>query len=258
MMADQTMAQIGLQLYTLKEEAQKDFLGTLRRVAEMGYDGVEFAGYFDTPAGELRRVLVDLDLQVAGTHVGMSQLKNNLAQVIEYSQMIHCPAVICPAFADVDRQAEATYHLMADLFNRIGDQCRANGLRFLYHLHGYEFETYDGRYGLDILLDETEPANLGLELDTYWVEAAGLDAVESLQKYGPRCGAIHFKDMNTHQARRDTEIGEGVLDVPALLQAAQAFAIDWFVVEQEQFDRSPFESVAISLHNLRRLMETGE
>jgi sugar phosphate isomerase/epimerase len=248
------MAKIGLQLYTVKNEAQHDFLGLLKKVADIGYDGVEFAGYFDTPAKQLLQVLQDLQLEVAGTHIGVDALRDHLDDVMAYSQAIHCPTVICPIFRGVDLKAESTFRQMGKFFNQVGETCRKNGLRFMYHIHGHEFETFNGQYGLDILLEETAPENMALQPDTAWVEHAGLDAVAALKKYGSRCASLHLRDIRSRDGRDGTEVGNGIIDMPGVLAEAQALSIEWLVVEQEKFSMPPLESVAINLKNIRAML----
>jgi sugar phosphate isomerase/epimerase len=249
------MAKIGLQLYSVKEAAQKDFLGVLKKVAAIGYDGVEFAGYFDTPAETLRQTLKELQLEVAGTHIGVEALKKDLEAVIAYSQAINCPTITCPGFWGVDLKAESTFREMGKLFNQVGETCRKQGLKFTYHIHGHEFEQFDGRYGLDILLEETAPENMALQPDTGWVEHAGLDCVEALKIYGSRCDSLHMRDLNSRNGRDGTEVGAGVLDIRGVLTEARALSIEWLIVEQEKYTMPALESIAISLKNIRAMLD---
>lgn len=249
------MAKIGLQLYSVKEEAKKDFLGLLKKVADIGYDGVEFAGYFDTPAETLRQTLQDLRLGVAGTHIGLDALKNNLDDVMAYSKAIGCPAVICPSFRGVDLKQESTFRQIGQVFNQVGERCRKNSLQFMYHIHGHEFEMFDGRSGLDVMLAEIDPHNMTLQPDTCWVEGAGLDAVEFLKTYGQRCGSVHLKDIRSRTDLHDMEIGTGAIDMPGVIAEARALSIEWLVVEQEKYTMPPLESVAISLKNIRTMLD---
>ncbi len=248
------MAKIGLQLYTVKEEAQHDFLGLLKKVADIGYDGVEFAGYFDTPAERLLQVLQELKLETAGTHISMNALKEQLDDVMAYSQAIQCPTIICPGFWGVDLKAESTFRQIGQLFNRVGETCRKNGLRFMYHIHGHEFETFNRQSGLDILLEETAPENMALQPDTAWVQHAGLDAVAALKKYGSRCASLHVRDMSSPDGHDGIEVGDGIVDIPGVLAEAQALSIEWLVVEQEKFSMPPLESAAINLKNIRAML----
>ncbi|MCY4525050.1 MAG: sugar phosphate isomerase/epimerase [Anaerolineaceae bacterium] len=245
---------IGLQLYTTGDETRRDFLGTIRRVAAIGYDGVEFAGYFDTPAPTLKATLEDCGLRAAGTHLPVPVLRGDLAAQIEYSLAIGCPTILCPAFR-VEERSAAFFERMADFFNDTASMCRASGLDFAYHIHGHEFVDFDGRSGMDILFERTDPALVGFELDTYWVEKAGVDALTLFQANAGRCTFIHFKDAIDRVDWHDTEIGAGIIDVPGILAAAGESAVGWFIVEQEAFTMPPMDSVAVSLANLRRLYQ---
>ena len=251
------MAKVGLQLYTVKEDVARDFIGTLKAVADMGYDGVEFAGVPEQPASEVRKVIVDLDLSVAGIVVPMAQLDDKAAfqAAVEYSHCIGSTTVLFPWLDDHFRGCAEAYRWTAALLGKFGTDCNDTGLRFLYHTHGYEFENYAGATGLDILMQETSPDVLGLEIDTYWVQHGGADPVDVYRRYSERCNSIHFKDMNNPVEKRDVEVGDGVVDTPGMLAAAVGQPANWFVVEQEMFDRPPLESARISCENLKRLVK---
>jgi sugar phosphate isomerase/epimerase len=148
---------------------------------------------------------------------------------------------------------ERTFYQAANNFNRYGRLCRDHGMRFLYHIHGHEFVDFAGKTGMDILLEETDPQYVAFEYDTYWVEHASLDSVSLYRRIGNRCPYIHFKDMNNRTEMIDTEVGAGMLDIPALLKEGKARNAEWYIVEQEEFDKEPLESVAVSLRNLRRI-----
>jgi sugar phosphate isomerase/epimerase len=250
------MAKLGLQLYTVKEETERDLLGTLRAVGQMGYDGVEFAGVPQIPAGEVHAVLDEARLNVAGIVVPMRQLQDRrtFVDAITYNKDIGSPTILFPWLDEPFRQSAKTYQEAAALLDEFGRISSDPGLRFLYHIHCYEFQAYEGKTGLDILMSDTDPANVGLELDTYWVEHGGGDALALYQQYADRCFSIHFKDMNNKQEKRDVEVGDGVIDTRGILRAARGQVADWFIVEQEMFDRPSMESAAISARNLRRLM----
>ena len=123
------MIPIGLQLYTIGQETKRDFLGTIRRVGAIGYDGVEFAGYFDTSAEVLKRTLEESGLRAAGTHLGVPVLRDDLAAQIEYSLAIDCPTVLCPSFR-VEERSAAYFQRMAEFFNTTAQTCQASGLGF--------------------------------------------------------------------------------------------------------------------------------
>jgi len=248
------MARIGLQLYTVRDEAEKDFFGTIKKVAEVGYEGVEFAGYFGASFWELKKVLNETRLEAISTTVPMHDLVDGtkLEEAIVYSKEIDCPIIICPILPQEYRGSETMYNRAAEIFNSVGEKCNNRSLNFLYHIHGVEFENFNGKTGMEILMKKTDPEKVGFELDVYWVEYAGVNSVEYLKKYGKRCSLIHFKDMKDRVGKRDTEVGEGVIDVAALVNQAKKFNIGWYVVEQEEFNMPPMESIVISYKNLEK------
>ncbi len=247
------MAKLGLQLYTLRDLARQDFLGTIRHVAEIGYEGIEFAGYFGTPARVLKDTLDRHGLLCAGTVVPVPVLEQGLEGAIEYARIIASPAVICPWLTEAYRADAAAYRRTAESLNRFGALCRANGLQFLYHIHGYEWQYLAGEHGMEILLQRCDPAAVAFQADVYWIEHAGVDSVAFLQQHGARCPYIHLKDMADKATGRGTEVGAGAIDMRGVMRQAKRWQADWLTVEQEEFSIPPFESVAVSLHNLRQL-----
>lgn len=249
------MSKIGLQLYSIKELTEKDFLGTLREVGEIGYDGVEFAGFFNTPAKELKKVMDDIGLVPCGSHTAVDLLKEDLDNVIEYNLEINNPYIICPSLPKEMCDSADAYKETAQLFNEIGQKCKDNGLQFGYHNHAFEFEKFDGQYGLDILLSNTDPQLVQMELDTYWVEYAGLKSVDFMNKYSEHFKTlIHIKDMKSLEDKVNTEIGKGVIDFKEIVQVAKDLGIQWYIVEQEAFDIPQLDSIKESLEYLRGIL----
>lgn len=248
------MGKIGLQLYSIKELTQKDFLGTLKKVAETGYDGVEFAGYFNTPAKELKKVLNDSGLQPAGSHIGISMLQENLDNVIEYSLEINDPYIICPGIPDEMRNSLDACKRTAELFNKIGIKCRDNGIKFGYHNHSSEFQKHNGEYILDIFAANTESDLMFFELDTFWVEYAGLKSIDFINKYQNRCSILHIKDMKSIEQKINTEIGKGIIDFKEIISLGKKYNTEWYTVEQEEFDIPQLQSIGESLDYLRKIV----
>jgi sugar phosphate isomerase/epimerase len=255
MRKEEAMAQIpiALQMYTLREETARDFVGTLRKVAEIGYAGVEFAGTGGLTAQELQRLLDDLGLRPAGSHTGLDELERNLNAALDFSQAIGNSVIVCPYLPENRRRSADAYRAVAELLNRVGGACREHGLQLCYHNHDFEFQQFDGQYGLDILLGATDRELVELELDTYWVKKAGEDPVAYIRKYAGRCPLIHLKDMAADEKGSFAEVGEGTMDWPAIFAAAEPAGARWYIVEQDTCRRPPLESVAISLRNLRAM-----
>ena len=245
------MGNIALQLYSIKELTSVDFLGTLKKVADTGYDGVEFAGYFGVSSKELKKALDDYGLQAAGSHIGIAELQLQLDQMIEYSLELNSPYMICPGLPEEMRDSVDSYKRTAELLDRIGERCKEQGIRLGYHNHAVEFLQFNGEYGLDLLVNHTQPQNLFVELDTYWVEHAGLRSVDFIHKYKDRCSILHMKDMKSLQDKTNTEVGSGIMDFQAIAAAAKAYGMEWYTVEQEAFDIPQLESIEKSLRYLR-------
>jgi sugar phosphate isomerase/epimerase len=247
---------IGLQLYTVRQDAETDLFGTLAAVAGMGYAGVEFAGVPNHPAPVVADALRDLGLVAAGVVVPMNSLNDpaTFKSARDYNHRIGSPTILFPWLDEQYRVDAEAFRRTADLLNSFGALCRADGLRFLYHIHGYEFSRHAGSTGLEILMERFDPALVQLEIDTYWVEHAGASALEIYSRYADLCPYIHFKDMNNRDEKRDIEVGDGIVDTAGIIRAAHGHAVEWFIVEQERFDRPPLESAAISYRNIERLV----
>lgn len=249
------MRKIGLQLYSIKELTQKDFIGTLKKVAETGYDGVEFAGFFDTPAKELKKALEDFGLECCGSHTGINLLTDNLQETLDYNLEIGNPYIICPGVPEAMRNSADAFKRLAELFNEIGLKCKEQNLQFGYHNHAHEFNVYDGQWGLDILLSNTDPELVQMELDTFWAEYAGVRSIDFMNKYPKHCSTlIHIKDMKSENERVNTEIGNGIIDFVAITKLAKDLGIKWYIVEQEQFDKPQLESIGQSLQYLKEIL----
>lgn len=248
------MENIALQLYSIKELTGEDFLGTLKKVAEIGYDGVEFAGYFGTSAEQLRKSLDEYGLRAAGSHIGMPDLTDRLEEMMDYSLAIGSPYIICPGLPEELRENADSYKRAAERFDRIGERCKEQRLRFGYHNHGIEFQKHDGLTGLELLAQHTSPEHLFFELDTYWAEYAGFRAADWIESFADRCRILHIKDMKSKQDQRNTEIGTGILDFETITAAGKHFGIEWYTVEQEEYEIPQLESIEASLRYLRQIL----
>jgi len=241
---------IALQLYTVRDAAAADFAGTLRKVADIGFAGVEIAGFNGLTAAELKRLLDDNNLKVAGSHVGIEQLEGDIAQVIEDNLTLGNHNVVIPYLGEDRRQGAAGYRETAEKFNAIGETLRSHGLTLLYHNHAFEFEKQDGEYGLDILFGNTDPMLVKAEIDTYWVLVGGEDPVAYVTKYSGRVPLMHIKDRDPKDGFF-AEVGTGDLPLDGLVEAANNIGTEWLVVEQDSCRRDPMESIKISYDNLK-------
>jgi sugar phosphate isomerase/epimerase len=245
---------IGLQLYTLREELEQDFRGTLRKVAALGYEGVEFAGYGGLAAEELKQLLDELNLKAIGAHVKLNQIKDNLEQEIAYLQVIGAPYLICPFILPEDRQKGDGWKPLFDLFGRAGGDVREKGLRFAYHNHAFEFEDkVGGDFVFDALYSSTSADAVLVEMDVCWVQYAGQNPLEYIQRYAGRLPLLHLKDFKRSPDNpMDTvELGLGEVDLHTVIQASSDAGVEWLIVEQDHCANPPMTSVAASMQWLR-------
>ena len=240
--------QVALQLYTVRDETKRDFAGTLRRVAQIGYSGVEFAGYGNLSSQEMSALLAETGLRAASTHLGLDALQDSqLDAAMRYCQDIDCFFIVLPWLANEWRTREGIQALAARL-NAIGQRCREHGITFAYHNHDFEFARDDGAYLLDYLLQATDPSLVKIELDVYWAAYAGVDPVSYLQTLADRVVLIHLKDMAADRSM--TEVGKGLLDMRSICAFAQARGL-WGIVEHDHPHIPSLESARISWEYFR-------
>lgn len=244
---------IALQMYTVRDEAKEDFVGTFKKVADIGYTAVELAGTGDLPAAELKTVLDDIGLKPMGTHVAIDALEKSLEENLAYYEALGVPFITCPYMPEERRKDGAAWRATAAALQAIGQKVVDAGFTFCYHNHSFEFERFDGQYGIDILFGATDANLVQSELDTYWVQHGGEVPAEYITKLSGRVPLIHLKDMLDDAGRSFAEVGEGILDWTAIFEAGGAAGAQWYIVEQDRCQRPPMESIRISLENLKKM-----
>jgi sugar phosphate isomerase/epimerase len=252
-----TSIPVAVQMYTLREESEKDFAGTIKKVAELGFDGVEFAGYGGLTPREVKALLDQFGLFAVSSHVSLEELENNLAQVIKDQKILGSKYVVCP-YLMPDRRSEEDYQALISVLDQIGETCRLEGITLLYHNHDFELERLsDGRMALEAIFDDTNSENLMTELDVYWLTKAGESPVEWINRYKNRSPLVHLKDMTTDAEQFFAELGTGGVDIETVLNAGDETGVKWWVVEQDMSRRTPFESIEISLNYLKTREKMG-
>ena len=248
--------QVSLQLYTVRDLTSADMPATLRRLSEVGYRAVEFAGYGGLTPRELRATLDDCGLRVSGAHVPLGDWKRDPEAVLEDLKTLGCVHAVVPMALREGRDAGSVSRLAADL-NRWGELCRLEGVTLSYHNHDFEFEPLEGSATMwEVLLGETDPALVNLELDLYWAGYAGVDPASLLGELGDRISLVHLKDMAPDAARSDVPVGSGTMPWAKLLEAADRAGVEWYIVEQDN-PGDPLEDVRNSLRYLRGVASDG-
>ena len=246
------MKNIALQLYSVRDATDMDFLGTLENVAEMGYQAVQFAGFNNHPAEVVKSKLAQVELEIAGSHVTIDQLQNHLDDVLRYQESLGNHLIICPVLPESMRLTTEDYKRTSELLNEIGRKMKGSGFDFGYHNHAFEFQLFDGKTGFDLLYENVDSEYMKMELDCFWASYAGYDPVNIMKKYGDRCVTLHVKDMKKSGDKKvSTEIGNGVLDIESLIRAGEENHVKWFVVEQEDFLQDPLISAKENVERLQ-------
>ena len=225
--------QIALQLYTVRRLAAKDLPGTLHAVAAAGYRAVELAGLPETSTGELARLLDESGLRVIASHEGIERLRDDVDAVADRLKALDRPRVIVPWMPDEDRRTVDDVRRFANELGSFAEEFAARGMRLGYHNHAFEFEPLEDTTVWDVLLAAL-PAEVDLELDVYWAAVGGRDPVAEIRATADRVRLLHMKDLAGGPEPHDVPAGQGTLPFPAIVEAARAASVDWYVVEQDQ------------------------
>ncbi len=242
-------APIGLQLYSVRQALSQDFAGTVRQVAAMGYLGVETAGFPGTTPADARRLFDDLGLTVIAAHspLPLGEKKN---EVLDTLGALGCPYLVCAwlkpeeYFSTADQVRRA-----ADLLNEGSEVARANGLTLVYHNHHFEYlPVAEGPLAYTLLKQHLAPEVM-VEIDTYWVKVAGCDPIAVIREWGQRAPLLHIKDGPGVRGEPMTAVGEGIMDIPAVVAAGEG-ATRWLIVELDSCATDMLEAVERSYRYL--------
>lgn len=244
---------IAVQLYSLREQAAQDFIGTLELVAKLGYNGVEFAGYGGLSASELKGHLQRLGLVPVSTHVSFERLRDEFDAELAFNQEIGNKTLVVPVPPKGFEDSAESYRQFAREMNELGKKVLEQGFRLGYHNHSFEFKRYDGVYGLDIFYEEADPRYVFTQLDLGWTLHGGEDPASYLGKFKGRCPLVHIKDFNLN--KEQTDVGEGALNLSEVIQTAHEVGVEWLILETEIYKISPTHSVTVGLANIKAAQE---
>ena len=242
---------ISLQFYTLRDAFKADPMGTLERVAAIGYPGIEIGGYGNKNRDGLVAKINDLGLVVTGAHVGIDDLQNDFTGVVQENHALSNTNIIVPWTDAKYRGSVETLKQTGELLENLAKKAVDEGFTLSYHNHDFELsERHEGKTALEIIF-EAAPQYLQSELDVYWVKKGGKDPVEFINKFADRLSLLHVKDMMPDESFG--EVGAGILDWTAIFAAAKETDVMHYVVEQDVCPGDPFDSVAISFNNLKQM-----
>ena len=247
---------LGVQLYTVRTQAEKDLPGVLASLRQIGYREVEtYWNVYTHPAEELKRMIEDHGLVVPSGHFDYQGLEGKL----DYANSLGVRYLICPMLPKSLWNSLDGFKQAADQFNRWGEQVERRGMRFGFHNHNYEFRRFGETTGFDVLVSRTEPTLVWFEMDCYWVTQAGRDPLQMFERLGPRIRLLHLKDRKpgfppsqelNEKAEHFTAVGTGTIPWQPILAAARSDSIEHMFVEQDAGDLPPLEELRISYKNL--------
>ena len=265
---------VAIQLYTLRADAKKNFYGTLKKVKDLGYDGVEFAGLYRHTAEEIRDMCADIGLVPISAHIPYVDMVADPEGILSQYALIGCKYVAVPYLSNEHRPDTENFPEVIKNIAMLGGVANKLGLTLLYHNHDFEFMKLNGKYALDILYEEVTADLLQTEFDVCWVNIGGENPAEYILKYTGRAPVVHLKDFVGEKSEDMYEligiekkaparpanfefrpVGSGKQDFPAILKAAEKAGAEWVVVEQDQPSMclTPMECAAKSLEYLKSI-----
>ncbi|MFZ1749883.1 MAG: sugar phosphate isomerase/epimerase [Saprospiraceae bacterium] len=259
--------EIGLQLYTVRDDMQKDVASTLSKISSIGYTHVEGTGYnhrkfYDLSPADFKMILKDCNLKMYSGHVstGFKQARdsynmaNNWEAVCEDASFMGQKYVVCGYFDVNERKTIDDYKRFAGLFNKCGETAKKYGLTFCHHNHDFEFEAINNIIPYDILLNETDDGLVKFELDHYWTQKANVDGMKVINDHPGRFPLFHIKDMDATPERFFTEVGTGVIDWKPVFDASKTADMKYFYIEQDACRNMPaLKSIEVSFNNLTKM-----
>lgn len=249
------MKNVALQLWSIREVAGEDLLGTIEKVAEMGYDAAQFAGFGEYTAEKVKAKMDEVGIKVAGAHVQLEELENDLEATLKFHATIGNDLIIVPYLGEERRSSKEDYKKIAEVLEEIGAELHAKGFTFAYHNHDFEFDQFEGQTGFEIIFGKTDPNHVKMELDCYWVAYAGYDPIDVIEKHGDRLISLHIKDKRSEgDGYVSTELGTGTLPLASYVEKGKAVSAKWFVVEQEYFTKEPLDSAVENAKVLKQII----
>jgi sugar phosphate isomerase/epimerase len=247
---------LGVQLYSVRTMLPKDYLGTLKQIAALGYTEVEAAGFYDHPVDEVKSAMQTAGLHCVSSHYPLGQLKPNVDSILDFAKTLGVGYIVCssPMHQQAGTKGELSlddWRWNADQFNQIAVKVKAAGMKFAYHNHVAEFTPIDGALPWEELVKHTDPAYVSFEMDCGWVEVAGQDPVVYLTKYPTRIVMLHVKDFKDKKPP-SVPLGTGAIDYTPIFKAAKRARIQHCFVEQEETQTTMMDALAIDAKYMQR------
>ena len=253
---------VGLQLYTVRDQLDKDVAGTIQQVAKIGYKDVEIYSLYGKSPAEFLKILNDNGITPSSGHYLLPDVKTKWDQRVEEAQALGLKYMVNAILEPEDRKSFDDYKRLADVFNKAGEKTRAAGIQFCYHNHNFEFKRYGNTTAYEYLLNTVDPKLVKFEMDCFWVTHAGHDPVFYFKKYPGRFPLLHIKDMKdkpTPSHELDAKmglfapVGQGTIDWKRIFVGARQGGMQHYYVEQDYCEQPPLEAIKISYDYLSKL-----
>lgn len=248
-------SQLAAQLYTLRDftKTPGDIVTTMQKVKQLGYDAVQCSALESIDAHELKRIVDGEGLTICATHTSYEQMRDDPQAVIDEHNLWGCKHAAIGGLPQAYRNADG-FARFAKEASKVAKRLAEGGLTFSYHNHSFELEKFNGRTGLEILYEESDPKYFHSEIDTYWIQHGGGDSAAWIRRLKGRASLVHLKDMTmSGSTQLFAEVGEGNLNWPPILSACKEAGVEWYIIEQDRCQRDPCESLGISLRNLKAM-----
>ncbi|MBR2950482.1 MAG: sugar phosphate isomerase/epimerase [Lachnospiraceae bacterium] len=267
---------IAIQVYSVRDDAAADFYGTLKKIKEIGYDGVEFAGLYGNDPEDVKKTCEEFGLVPLSAHVPYLDLIEDPEGTVACYKKAGCQQIVIPYLTEEYRPGAEKFEDLLKGIKVIGEECKKQGITLGYHNHDFEFVKIDGEYALDIIYKVIGPELLQTQVDTCWVKVAGEDPAAYVGKYAGRTPTVHLKDFVGSKSEnmyaligideneeKDTQgkfelrpVGKGVQDFPAIIETAKKGGAEWFIVEQDMpsMGLTPMECAEVSFKYLDSIM----
>ena len=265
---------IAIQICSVRDDAKADLRATLKKIKEMGYDGVELAGLYGLSPAEIKKMFDETGLVPISAHVSINDFRADLEGTLAKYSEIGCKFIGIPSLPTENRPGHEKFYEALDEIAEIGKAAKKYGIQLLYHNHDFEFVKIDGKYGLDIMYEKVPADLLQTELDTCWVKVGGAEPVSYVGKYKGRVPVIHLKDFygeksenmydligETSKAPARPEgfeyrpLGKGLQDIPSIIKAAEDAGATWLIVEQDNpsMGLTAMECIEASINYLKEI-----
>lgn len=242
---------IGVQLYTLRNEAEKDLENVFNKITIMGYEQVELHSLYGLSPGKVKLLLDKYRLDAYATHRSYNELNNDLMGMMSDARILGLDYVIVPWLDIKEYNTKEKWIAFSEGMNRIGRLLKAHDIQLAYHNHDFEFQALaDGSVPFDILLEHTDPKAVALQLDLFWAVKAGKDPISIIEKNSGRVFSVHIKDMT--KEGKMTEVGSGEIDFAKILNVGKQHGLKYFIVEHDNPDDA-LKSVETSINYLKKL-----